>query len=82
MAAPFTNLQDTLAAIGVGDPMWTVVYASHARQLASTQVAFRPVRAPGLAITTELAVHRTLPPPYLDLLLRACAEPAWHDHES
>jgi DNA-binding transcriptional LysR family regulator len=39
-----TTLQDTLAAFGAGMPGWTVLYAAHARQLASGSVRFLPVR--------------------------------------
>lgn len=70
------SLQDTLASIGTR-PLWTVVYASHARVLHSPRVAFVPFRAPGLALSTGLAVPRATPPPHLDTLLLACG-----DHES
>ncbi|WP_329402319.1 LysR family transcriptional regulator [Streptomyces melanogenes] len=67
------SLQDTLATIGTGArPLWTVVYASHARVLHSPRVAFLPFRAPGLALPTGLAVHARTPPAQLDLLLKAC----------
>ncbi|MEV0641295.1 LysR family transcriptional regulator [Streptomyces sp. NPDC050619] len=69
------SLQDTLATIGTR-PLWTVVYASHARVLHSSRVAFVPFRAPGLALSTGLAVRASAPPPYLDTLLLACG-----DHE-
>ncbi|MGI5459147.1 LysR substrate-binding domain-containing protein [Streptomyces sp. CA-249302] len=69
------SLQDILATIG-SRPLWTVVYASHARVLRSPRVAFVPFRAPGLALPTGLAVSAT-PPPHLDTLLLACG-----DHES
>ncbi|MEU0822577.1 LysR family transcriptional regulator [Streptomyces mirabilis] len=70
------SLQDTLASIGTR-PLWTVVYASHARVLHSPRVAFVPFRAPGLAFTTGLAVHGATPTPHLDALLAACG-----DHEN
>jgi DNA-binding transcriptional LysR family regulator len=70
------SLQDTLATIGTR-PLWTVVYASHARVLHSPRVAFVPFRAPGLALSTGLAVPVTAPAPHLDTLLLACG-----DHES
>jgi DNA-binding transcriptional LysR family regulator len=70
------SLQDTLATIGTR-PLWTVVYASHARVLHTPRVAYVPFRAAGLALTTGLAVHGSTPPPYLDALLAACG-----DHES
>ncbi|MGX9884806.1 LysR substrate-binding domain-containing protein [Streptomyces sp. NPDC002276] len=82
------SLQDTLASIGTlphsrlrstgGTPMlWTVVYASHARMLHHPRVAFVPFAAPGLALSTGLAVHATNPSPHLDTLLLACG-----DHEN
>jgi DNA-binding transcriptional LysR family regulator len=70
------SLQDTLATIGTR-PMWTVVYASHARVLHHPRVAFVPFRAPGLALSTGLAVPASAPTPHLDSLLLACA-----DHEN
>ncbi|GAA2470367.1 LysR family transcriptional regulator [Streptomyces longisporus] len=70
------SLQDTLATIG-SRPLWTVVYASHARVLHSPRVAFVPFRAPGLALSTGLAVPLSDPPPHLDTLLLACG-----DHEN
>ncbi|MFF4501002.1 LysR substrate-binding domain-containing protein [Streptomyces sp. NPDC001401] len=70
------SLQDTLATIG-SRPLWTVVYASHARVLHSPRVAFVPFRAPGLALSTGLAVPVSTPPPHLDTLLLACG-----DHEN
>jgi DNA-binding transcriptional LysR family regulator len=70
------SLQDTLATIGAR-PLWTVVYASHARVLHSPRVAFVPFRAPGLALPTQLAVHASTPTPHLDALLPAC-----RDHEN
>ncbi|MFD9792220.1 LysR substrate-binding domain-containing protein [Streptomyces sp. NPDC059070] len=67
------SLQDTLATIGAGSrPLWTVVYASHARVLHSPRIAFRPFRAPGLALSTGLAVRGGAPSTGLELLLRAC----------
>ncbi|MFI8533421.1 LysR substrate-binding domain-containing protein [Streptomyces aquilus] len=70
------SLQDTLATIGTR-PLWTVVYASHARVLHTPRVAFVPFRAPGLALSTGLAVRASEPPPYLEELLLACG-----DHEN
>ncbi|MFI6492028.1 LysR substrate-binding domain-containing protein [Streptomyces sp. NPDC050564] len=70
------SLQDTLATIGAR-PLWTVVYASHARVLHTPRVAYVPFRAPGLALGTGLAVHGSEPTPYLDGLLAACG-----DHEN
>ncbi|MBB5119725.1 LysR family transcriptional regulator [Streptomyces eurocidicus] len=74
---PSSSLQNTLAAIGAASPMWTVVYASHARQLRTGKVAFRPVRGEGLSLPTALAVHPSSPPAALGALLAACA-----DHDS
>ncbi len=67
------SLTDTIAAIGSGTPTWTVVYAAQAALLRTRRVAFLPFRAPGLSITTGLAVRRSSPPPALDVLLAACA---------
>lgn len=77
---PTHSLQDTLAAIGAGAGMWTVVYASHARSLLTRRVAFLPVRGSGLSLPAVLAVHPTAPPAHLDLLLEACADTG--DHHS
>ncbi|MFD7835386.1 LysR family transcriptional regulator [Streptomyces sp. NPDC059761] len=78
------SLQNTLATIGAGSiPMWTVVYAAHARVLLSPRVAFRPFRAPGLALPIGLAVRRETPPAALEVLLQALtALPAGSDHEN
>ncbi|GAA2838266.1 LysR family transcriptional regulator [Kitasatospora paracochleata] len=65
-----STLQDTLAAIGAGTPMWTVVYAANARRTSHPRIVFRPLRAPGLALPTALAVRRT--GPLQRLLLAAC----------
>jgi DNA-binding transcriptional LysR family regulator len=70
------SLQDTLATIGTR-PLWTVVYASHARVLHSPRVAFVPFRPPGLALSTGLAVRAAAGVPHLDTLLLACG-----DHEN
>ncbi|MDV9178189.1 LysR family substrate-binding domain-containing protein, partial [Streptomyces sp. W16] len=70
------SLQDTLATIGTR-PLWTVVYASHARVLHNPRVAFVPFEAPGLALSTGLAVPAARRPPHLDILLLACG-----DHEN
>ncbi|MFJ8312722.1 MULTISPECIES: LysR substrate-binding domain-containing protein [unclassified Streptomyces] len=76
------SLQDTLATIGLG-PLWTVVYAAHARVLHSPRVAFRPFRAPSLALPTGLAVDAERPTDTADLLLRACSTALTSDdHES
>ncbi|MFD5513462.1 LysR family transcriptional regulator [Streptomyces sp. NPDC127051] len=78
------SLQNTLATIGAGSiPMWTVVYAAHARVLLSPRVAFRPFRAPGLALPIGLAVRRETPPAALEVLLQALtALPTGNDHEN
>ncbi|WP_163507397.1 LysR family transcriptional regulator [Fodinicola acaciae] len=60
-------LQDTLAMIGAGEPLWTVVYAAHAAQLRTDRVAFRPLE-PDLALTTSLVVRRESPTRFLKLL--------------
>jgi DNA-binding transcriptional LysR family regulator len=70
------TLHDTLATIGAR-PLWTVVYASHARVLATPRVAYVPFRAPGLALATGLAVPAADTSPHLEKLLLACG-----DHES
>ncbi|MER5561423.1 LysR family transcriptional regulator [Streptomyces sp. NPDC002506] len=66
------SLQNTLAAIGLGS-LWSVVYAAHARQLLSPRVAFRPLRAPGLALSTGLAVGAGRASTTVELFLNACA---------
>jgi DNA-binding transcriptional LysR family regulator len=72
---PAASLTDLVAAIGAGAPTWTVVYAAQAAQLRTRRVAFVPFRAPGLSITTGLAVRESAPPPALDLLVEACTSP-------
>ncbi len=69
-----TALQDTLAAIGAGTPMWTVVYAAHAARLRFPKVAFVPFRAPGLTMTTALALPGSQPTAAAQALLAACAK--------
>ncbi|MEV0445007.1 LysR family transcriptional regulator [Streptomyces spectabilis] len=72
------SLQDTLATIGAGPaPLWTVVYASHARLLRSPRVAFVPFAAE-LALETGLAVRDGGPDAAapLDAFLAACAAAA------
>ncbi|MER6304127.1 LysR family transcriptional regulator [Kitasatospora sp. NPDC001539] len=66
---PHSTLQDTLASIGSGTPMWTVVYAANARMTNAHRIAFRPCRTP-LALPTSIAVRRSAPLPRL--LLEAC----------
>lgn len=69
------HLQDTLATIGTGTPMWTVVYAQNARMMRVPRVAFVPFAAPGLALPTSLMVRSAAVPPSVELLLRACRAP-------
>ncbi|MEV5239516.1 LysR substrate-binding domain-containing protein [Streptomyces cinnamoneus] len=72
VAGPATNsLQDALAAIGSGSPMWTVVYEGNARRVQAPRVAFVPLAAPGLRLPVELAVRSGVSSPLLDLLLTA-----------
>jgi DNA-binding transcriptional LysR family regulator len=54
------TLQDILASFGAGTAGWTVLYAAHARQLATGSVRFLPVRAAAgaLSMTTSVAVRR------------------------
>ncbi|WP_040803704.1 LysR substrate-binding domain-containing protein [Nocardia concava] len=63
-----TTLQDTLAAIGAGSPMWTVVYESNARQVHNSRVAFRPFAGAGLSLPIALAVRADAASPSLRLL--------------
>ena len=75
------SLQNTLAVIGSGAaPMWSVVYASHARVLHSPRVAFLPFRTPGLSLTTGLAVRADGDPDQaVDRLLKSCLTSNDHD---
>ncbi|MFC8451216.1 LysR family transcriptional regulator [Kitasatospora sp. NPDC057223] len=66
------TLQDTLAAIGAGTPMWTVVYGANARILRIPRVAFVPFRDPGLTLPVALVVRCGPLPPPVALLLKAC----------
>ncbi|MFJ4658499.1 LysR substrate-binding domain-containing protein [Nocardia sp. NPDC088792] len=63
-----STLQDTMAAIGSGTPMWTVVYASNARAVHNTRVAFRPFAEPGMTLPIGLAVRPDAKSPGLTLL--------------
>lgn len=63
-----TTLQDTLAAIGAGSPMWTVVYASNARQVHNPRVTFLPIADPGMSLPIALAVRADAASPNLRLL--------------
>jgi DNA-binding transcriptional LysR family regulator len=65
-------LTDSLAMIGADDS-WTVVYASHARQVRSGRVVFRPLAGTGLALSTALIVRPDSPSPAIDALLAALA---------
>ncbi|MFF7727002.1 LysR substrate-binding domain-containing protein [Streptomyces sp. NPDC008001] len=69
----YSTLQDTLAAIGSGTPMWTVVYAGNARRMRLPRVAFVPFAAPGLRLPVELVTRCGAPSPLLGLLEGACA---------
>ncbi|WP_308402244.1 LysR substrate-binding domain-containing protein [Streptomyces telluris] len=53
----FGSLQDTLAAIGSGTPMWTVVYAGNAQMMRMPRVAFVPFSDSGLRLPVELVVR-------------------------
>ncbi|MFE5870807.1 LysR substrate-binding domain-containing protein [Streptomyces roseifaciens] len=53
----FSSLQDTLAAIGSGTPMWTVVYAGNAQLMRMPRVAFVPFSESGLRLPVELVVR-------------------------
>ncbi|MER8185701.1 LysR substrate-binding domain-containing protein [Kitasatospora sp. NPDC094015] len=78
------TLQDALAAIGTGTPMWTVVYAANAEMMRLPRVAFRPVRSPGLSLPTALAVRRGGPPPgpLLSVCRAGLPAPGVDDHDS
>jgi DNA-binding transcriptional LysR family regulator len=56
LGPPFTTDQDTLAAIAVGEPTWTVYYEAQSKLLPVGRVAFRRIGAPGLTMTTFLAI--------------------------
>jgi hypothetical protein len=71
LSAPITNLQDTLAEIGTGEPSWTVLYAAAAETAWILRVAFRPLTAP--RVITSLAVPPGPPTARLRRLLDACA---------
>jgi len=73
MGPAFTNDQDTLAAIAIGKPSWTVYYASQATVQPAPRIAFRPFTDPAPAIRTYLAVRPGPPTPRLTALLDACA---------
>lgn len=80
LGPPHGSLQDTLASIGTGTPMWTVVYAANARMVNARRIAFRPCRT-RLALPTSIAVRRSSPLPRL--LLEACRSAVtWDDQGS
>lgn len=71
------TLQDMLASFAAGASGWTVLYAAHARQLATARVRFLPLHEPGahgpqLSLPTVLAVRARMPRTRLDRLLAAC----------
>ncbi|MEU3492808.1 LysR family transcriptional regulator [Kitasatospora cineracea] len=72
LGPPHSTLQNTLASIGTGAPMWTVVYAANARMTNTRRIAFRPSRTP-LTLPVSLAVRRSAPLPRL--LLATCRNP-------
>lgn len=71
LSAPFTNLQDTLAEIGAGEPSWTVLYATAAEAVPVRRIALRPLTEP--RAITSLAVPPGPPTASLRRLLDACA---------
>ncbi|MEV7772298.1 LysR family transcriptional regulator [Kitasatospora sp. NPDC086791] len=79
LGPPHEDLQDTLASIGTGTPMWTVVYAANARMTNARRIAFRACRTP-LALPTSLAVRRSAPLPRL--LLEACRQAGQQGHQT
>ena len=72
LGPPFTTDQDTLAAIAVGEPTWTVYYEAQAQRLSVSGIAFRRLCPPGLAMPTFLAIDANSPPIATAELLRAC----------
>ncbi len=73
LGPPHSTLQNTLASIGTGAPVWTVVYAANARMTNTRRIAFRPPRTP-LTLPVSLAVRHSAPLPRL--LLATCRDPA------
>ncbi|MCX4546300.1 LysR family transcriptional regulator [Streptomyces sp. NBC_01565] len=71
LGPPFTNDQDTLAAIAAGRPAWTVYYAAQAEVQPAPGVAFRPFTAPAPTVATSLAVRPGPPSRKLAALLDA-----------
>jgi len=66
------NLEHNLAEIGTGAPSWTAIYASHARRINTSSEAFRPLRAPGLELTTYLLVRADERDSTVRAFIRAC----------
>jgi len=66
------RLDDTLAEMAAGRPIWTVLYAAHAEQLRTPGIAFRDTE-PRLEQPTYLALRSDRPTAGLAPLLRACA---------
>ncbi|HEY0812386.1 MAG TPA: LysR family transcriptional regulator [Pseudonocardia sp.] len=66
------RLDDTLAELSAGRPVWTVLYAAHADQLRTPGVAFRDTE-PRLEQPTYLALRGDRATAGLAPLLRACA---------
>jgi DNA-binding transcriptional LysR family regulator len=77
-SSPYTNLGDTLAAIGTDGTSYTVMYAAQAAQLRNRRVSFLPFEPPGLGLQTHMVVSRSAPTPYFSLLMQACRR---EDHE-
>ena len=69
------GLEETLAAVGSGTA-WTVLYEAHAQALRGEHVAFRPTAAPGLRMSTALAVPQGSSSPLITSLVRACLDVA------
>lgn len=72
LGPPFTNDQDTLAAIAAGRPTWTVYYAAQAAIQPAPCVAFRPFTTHAPTVPTFLAVRPDPPSRNLAALLDAC----------
>jgi DNA-binding transcriptional LysR family regulator len=67
--APFTNVQDTMAEIGTGEPSWTVLYRAAAEVVPVRRVAVRPLAGP--VVITALAVLPGPPGPAVRRLLES-----------
>ncbi|WP_067702457.1 LysR family transcriptional regulator [Nocardia jejuensis] len=68
------TLQDNLAVVGSGAPMWTVVYNSNADLVRTPRIAFRPFADPGMALPIALAVRADAATDHLTLLVALLAE--------